>query len=68
MSTGVIKFWTAERGFGFIVPDDGGPDVFVHAKNLDGCSELFPSQAVEFEAVFDHARGKSHAVNVRVVG
>jgi CspA family cold shock protein len=56
-----------DRGFGFIAPDDGGADVFVHAKAIVGASVLQPRQAVEFESEFDQARGKYRAADVRVI-
>jgi 'Cold-shock' DNA-binding domain len=40
MPIGTVKSWNDLRGFGFMQPDGDGPDQFVHAKNLDGCSEL----------------------------
>jgi len=49
MPIGTVKSWNDLRGFGFIQPDGDGPDSFVHAKNLDGCSELVPGQRVEYE-------------------
>jgi cold shock protein len=67
MPVGVVKSWNDLRGFGFIQPDSDGPDTFVHAKNLDGCSELVPGQRVEYETDFDLSRGKWHAVDVRVI-
>ncbi len=67
MPTGIVKTWIEDRGFGFIAPDEGGADVFCHAKNLEGCSELVPGQRVEYETEFDLGRGKWHAVDVSVV-
>jgi CspA family cold shock protein len=67
MPIGTVKLWNEDRGFGFIRPDGDGPDVFVHAKNLDGASELVPSQRVEYETEFDRTRGKYHAADVRVI-
>jgi cold shock protein len=67
ISTGTIKMYDEERGFGFIRSDDHAADVFVHAKSIVGASELIQGQIVEFEAVFDSARGKYRAADVRVV-
>ena len=67
MPTGIVKTWIEDRGFGFIAPDEGGADVFCHAKNLEGCSELVPGQRVEYETEFDLGRGKWHAVDCRVI-
>ena len=52
MSTGIVKWFDASKGFGFIVPDDGGSDVFVHYSNIesDGYKTLDEGQKVEFEA------------------
>ena len=49
MATGTIKFFDADRGFGFIAPDDGGADLFVHVKNCTGIEELSQGQRVQFE-------------------
>ncbi len=57
--------WDEHRGFGFIKPDDGGADIFVHAKGIIGASVLQPRQQVEFESVFDSVRGKYRASDVR---
>ena len=67
MPYGTIKMYDEDRGFGFIKPDDGGPDIFVHAKSIVGASTLIPAQMVEFESVFDQARGKYRAADVRVI-
>ncbi len=67
MPIGIVKTWLEDRGFGFVQPDEGGADVFVHAKNVDGASELIPGQMVEYESVFDRERGKWHGINVRVI-
>jgi cold shock CspA family protein len=56
-----------DRGFGFIEPHAGGSDIFVHAKSIVGTITLIPSQMVEYESVFDQARGKYRAADVRVV-
>jgi cold shock protein len=51
MSTGTVKWFNAEKGFGFITQDDGGPDVFVHFSAIagDGYRNLEENQKVEFE-------------------
>jgi CspA family cold shock protein len=51
MAQGTVKWFNAEKGFGFIAPDDGGADVFVHfsAINADGYRSLDENQRVEFE-------------------
>jgi CspA family cold shock protein len=66
-TTGIVKMYDEDRGFGFIEPDDGSADVFVHAKNIVGASMLIPAQAVEYESVFDQQRGKYRASDVRVI-
>ncbi|MCX4649430.1 MULTISPECIES: cold-shock protein [unclassified Streptomyces] len=51
MATGKVKWFNAEKGFGFIAPDDGSPDVFVHysAIQTTGYRELLENDAVEYE-------------------
>jgi cold shock protein len=53
MATGRVKWFNAEKGFGFIAQDDGGPDVFVHfsAIQATGFKELHEDDAVEFDVV-----------------
>jgi CspA family cold shock protein len=52
MTQGTVKWFNAEKGFGFIAPDDGGKDVFVHFSALvgDGYKSLDENQRVEFES------------------
>jgi CspA family cold shock protein len=66
MKQGKIKFFDSKKGFGFIAPDDGGDDIFVHrnnVENLDSNQGLEDNEAVEFE-VEETPKGLS-ATNVR---
>ena len=51
MATGTVKWFDSKKGFGFIVPDDGGKELFVHHSDIetDGFANLDDGQAVEFE-------------------
>ncbi|EIG56181.1 MULTISPECIES: cold-shock protein [unclassified Bradyrhizobium] len=68
MATGVVKWFNATKGFGFIQPDDGGQDVFVHISAVEraGLSDLREGQTVSYEVKVDPKRGKSSAENLRV--
>jgi CspA family cold shock protein len=61
MMTGTVKFYNAQKGFGFIQPDDGGKDVFVHATALEraGISGLNEGQKVSFDTEQDRRTGKT---------
>ena len=50
MATGTIKFFNDEKGFGFITRDDGGDDVFVHVRSLNGLATLMEGMRVRFDA------------------
>jgi CspA family cold shock protein len=67
MATGTIKFFAADKGFGFITPETGGADVFVHVSALQGDSSLSEGQKVSYDVGQDRKTGKSKAENVRVV-
>ncbi len=60
MTTGTVKFYNGQRGFGFIQPDDGGKDVFVHATALEraGIRGLIEGQKVAFDTAQDARSGK----------
>jgi len=64
MATGTVKFFNSSRGFGFIQPDDGVKDVFVHVSAVEsaGMQPLVEGQRVRFDVVTD--RGKSAAGNL----
>ena len=68
MTTGTVKWFNGQKGFGFIQPDDGGSDVFVHISAVEraGLSGLAEGQKVSFEIKADPRRGKSSAENLRV--
>jgi cold shock protein len=68
MATGVVKWFNGQKGFGFIQPDGGGNDVFVHISAVEraGLSTLNEGQKVSFEVKADPKRGKSSAENLRV--
>lgn len=61
MTSGTVKFFNDQKGFGFIAPDDGGTDVFVHATALEraGISGLSEGQKVSFETAIDQRSGKT---------
>ena len=66
MATGTVKWFNAHKGFGFIQPDDGGKDVFVHvtAVQAAGLNGLDEGQKVSYEVVRE--RGKEAAANLRL--
>jgi len=69
MSTGTVKWFNGQKGFGFIQPNDGGNDVFVHiiAVERAGLSGLAEGQKVSFEAKTDKMRGKTSAENLSLI-
>ena len=60
MTTGTVKFYNGSKGYGFIAPDDGGKDVFVHATALQraGLTGLHEGQKVSFDVQTDPRSGK----------
>jgi CspA family cold shock protein len=69
METGTVKWFDSQKGFGFIQPDSGAPDVFVHISAVErsGMNGLNEGQKISFELVHDQRRGKSSAENLKVV-
>ena len=67
MSTGTVKWFNAQKGFGFIQPDDGGKDVFVHISAVvrAGMNGLAEGQKISYELVADRRSGKSSADNLK---
>lgn len=68
MSTGTVKWFNAEKGFGFIAPDAGGADAFVHISAVEraGLTGLREGQKVSFELTSDQ-RGKMAASNLALL-
>ncbi|WP_026379458.1 cold-shock protein [Afifella pfennigii] len=67
MAIGTVKFYNAQKGYGFIQPEDGGKDVFVHATALEaaGLRGLVEGQRVSFDVEADRRSGKSAAANLQ---
>jgi CspA family cold shock protein len=67
MATGTVKFFKSQKGFGFIQPDDGGKDVFVHVSAVEraGMRGLVEGQKVSFEVETDRRSGKVAAADLR---
>ena len=69
MATGTVKFFNSQKGFGFIVQDNGGPDVFVHISAVEraGMHNLNEGQKLSFDVQADQRSGKSAAANLQAV-
>jgi CspA family cold shock protein len=68
MTNGTVKFYNSQKGFGFIQPDDGGKDVFVHATALEraGLRGLDEGQKVSFDTQEDRKTGKIAVGTIQV--
>jgi CspA family cold shock protein len=68
MNAGTVKFYNDQKGFGFIQPDDGGKDIFVHATALEraGIRSLSEGQKVSFDTQEDRRTGKIAVGNIKV--
>ncbi|MCB1545857.1 MAG: cold-shock protein [Rhodoblastus sp.] len=69
MANGTVKWFNAQKGFGFIQPEDGAKDVFVHISAVEqaGLTGLSDGQKVSFELVTDRRSGKVSAGNLKLV-
>jgi CspA family cold shock protein len=69
VATGTVKFFNSQKGFGFIVQDGGGPEVFVHISAVEqaGMSNLNEGQKLSFDVQADQRSGKSAAANLQAV-
>jgi cold shock protein len=70
MTTGTVKWFNAQKGFGFIAPENGGKDAFVHISAVErsGLGDLREGQKVGFELVADRKSGKMSAENLKDLG
>ncbi len=68
MATGTVKWFNTNKGYGFIAPDDGGKDVFVHITALEqsGIRQLDDGQKISYEV--SENRGKEAAANIQLIG
>ncbi len=69
MPTGTVKWYNSQKGFGFIQPDDGGKDAFVHVRALEraGMNGLREGQKISFELIADKRSGKMSADKLQAV-
>lgn len=69
-TTGTVKWFNIQKGFGFIQPDNGGADAFVHISAVEraGLGTLNEGQKVEYELVADRRSGKMAADNLKTAG
>lgn len=67
MATGTVKWFNEQKGYGFIQPDDGGKDVFVHISAVEqaGMRSLAEGQKISYEVLADRRSGKSAAGNLQ---
>lgn len=67
MQTGTVKWFNNQKGYGFIQPENGGADIFVHISAVEksGLGTLNEGQKIAFEVQEDPKKGKSSAVNLK---
>jgi cold shock protein len=70
MATGTVKWFNVQKGFGFIAPDNGGSDAFVHISAVErsGLGDLREGQKVSYELVADRKSGKMSAESLKIMG
>jgi CspA family cold shock protein len=68
MATGTVKWFNTQKGYGFIQPESGGKDVFVHISAVEraGLSNLREGQKISFDSERDQRSGKEAAINLKV--
>lgn len=68
MKTGTVKFYNDSKGYGFIEPEEGGKDVFVHASALEraGIAQISEGQKVSFDTEIDQRNGKTAVANIKL--
>lgn len=69
MTTGIVKWFNATKGFGFIQPDDGGPDAFVHVSAVErsGLPSIVEGQKIGYDVERDSRSGKLAACNLQAI-
>jgi len=69
MTTGTVKWFNIQKGFGFIAPDDGGKDAFVHISAMEraGIGDLREGQKLDFELASDPKSGKMSAESLKLL-
>ncbi len=69
MATGAVKWFNDQKGYGFIAPDDGGADVFVHISAVErsGLRGLAEGQKLSYELKSDPRKGKAAAENLKLI-
>ena len=69
MPNGIVKWFNGTKGYGFISPDNGGPDVFVHISAVEraGLNGLNDGQKISFDEERDPKKGKTSAVNLKTL-
>jgi len=69
MATGKVKWFNDQKGYGFIKPDDGGSDVFVHISAVErsGLRSLQEDQSIQYDLYTDERRNKTSAVELKIL-